>query len=88
MPKYAETIRVRVHQVKSAVDALDHKYHTGQWPNNKWNDGKIIRLANELEIPMLHFTSKWGVMTAMKLWLAWQERKAYRALGDNRPPWE
>lgn len=88
MPKYAETIRVRVMQTKAAVVALEYKYRTGRWPNSRWSEGKCLRLANELRIPMVRFTSMFGLLTAMRLWLAYQERVAYANEADNRPPWE
>jgi len=88
MPKYRETIRVRVMQTRAAVVALEYKYRTGRWPNSRWSEGKVIRLANELRIPLLRFTSMFGCLTAMRLWLKFQEDVAYAQADDNRPPWE
>ena len=88
MPQYAENIRVQVHQVKSAVDAIDHKYRTGRYPNSRWNDGKIIRLCNLISLPMFKRTHLWGCMTQMKIWLQVQEYRAYAREDDTNPPWE
>lgn len=88
MPRYDESVRVEVHQVKAAVAALEHRYKTGYWPNNNWNEGKCIRLANRFSMPMWRFTGIFGVLTAMKLWLLRQEYRAYAQEDDNLPPWE